>query len=106
MPGLGGGIEDQRDDIHLAQRLHRRVHHAHVEPVQGPVNPRRIDEHDLPAFKILRRDDPIPGRLRLVGDDRDLGADDAVEEGGLAGVGAADQGGESGARHGGNDVTF
>ena len=44
-------------------------------------------------------DDAIAGRLRLGADDAELLADDAVEERGFAGVGFADDGDDSGARH-------
>ena len=36
-----------------AERFHRGVDHAHVHPVQRPVDARRIDEHDLPARGTL-----------------------------------------------------
>src|SRR5690349_3527078 len=52
----------------------------------------RVDEDDLPCGcrVVLRAEDPRPRRLRLVGDDGDLLADDAIEQRGFAGIGPAD----------------
>src|SRR5688572_21459253 len=99
MSGLRRRIEDERDDIHFPERFDRGINHPHVEPVQRAMNPGGIHEDDLTAVQILHRNDPVPGGLRLVGDDRDFGAHDPVEQGGLAGVRATDQRSESGARH-------
>ena len=67
--------------------------------MERPVDPRRIDEHDLAAaLHVLDGEDPVAGGLRLVGDDGDLLADDPVQERGLAGVGPADEGHVSRAR--------
>ena len=90
-----GGVDDRDDDVGLAQRVQRRVHHPHVEPVQRPMNARRVDEDDLPVGPGADADDAVPGRLRLVRDDRQLVADEPVEQRRLAGVGPADEGDES-----------
>ena len=47
LPGPRRRVEDEHHDVHFAQRLDRRVHHPHVQPVQRPVDARRVDEHDL-----------------------------------------------------------
>ena len=73
----------------------RDVDHPHVEAVQGPVHARGVDVDDLPVGTGVGADDAVPGRLRLVGDDRQLGADQPVQQRGLAGVGPADQGDEA-----------
>ena len=49
-----------------------------------------------PVVVVLHADDPRARRLRLVGHDRELLADDAIEEGGLAGVGTTEEGDEAG----------
>ena len=57
-------------------------------------------EHD--HLRVVRRadaDDAIARGLRLLADDGQLLADDAVEERGLAGVGLSDDGDDSGACH-------
>ena len=82
MPSSGGG---------------RRV----VEPLphQGArlVDARRVDEDDLRLGPVQHAADLVAGRLRLVRDDRDLLAEDLVEQRRLAHVGAADEGHEPGA---------
>ena len=54
---------------------------------------------DPPLVEVLHREDPIAGRLGLVGNDGHLGPDDPVEEGGFARVGAADERDRAGMRH-------
>ena len=91
-----GGVDDQGDDVDLAERGHRDVDHAHVEAMQGAMHARGVDVDNLPVGTGVGADDPVARRLRLVGDDRQLGADEPVEQGRLTGVGPADQGDESG----------
>ena len=107
-PGPGRRVEDERDDIHFAQRFNRRIDHAHVQAMERPMNPRCVYEHDLAAVsrifvltmvEMLDRENPIARRLGLVRNDGHLGADDPVEEGGFARVGAADERDRTGARH-------
>src|SRR5262249_41627350 len=57
---------------------------------------RCIEEHDLRVRIVLHAEDPIPRRLRLVGDDRELGPDQAIQQCGLAGIRTADEGNEAG----------
>jgi hypothetical protein len=89
VPGARRRIVDEHDRIHFAQRLDRRIDHPHIHPVQRPVNARRIDERNLSAWVVLGPEDPRPRRLRLVGHDGDLLADDPVEERRLSRIGAA-----------------
>ena len=84
-------VEHQHDDVHLAQRLDGGVHHPHVHAGAAADGCRacrrtrsaRPRSSSPPTMRV-------PRRLRLVGDDGDLRADDAVEQRGLARVGAAD----------------
>ena len=85
--------------IDLFQRVERRVDHADVEAVQR-LDGRRACRRTPPApeglglslaWVVPDADDAIAGGLRLVGNDRELLSDEAVEERGLAGVGPADQ---------------
>ena len=57
----------------------------------------RVDEDDLGACRDGDAADERARRLHLVGDDRHLGADEAVEQRRLAGVGRADEGDEAAA---------
>ena len=67
------------------------IHHPHVQLVQRAMNAGRIEKGDLPARLVEDADDTIARRLRLLGNDRDLLPENAVEERRLAGVGAAYQ---------------
>ncbi len=60
----------------------------------------RVYEYELTARQVLDRDDSIPRRLRLVRNDRDLRADHAIEERGLAGIRTANERGEASTGHG------
>src|SRR5205814_2851176 len=89
--------------IDLAHCLERDVDHPDVHPMRRLVDAWRVNEDDLPCGAglvrpaiILHADDARPRRLRLVRDDGELVTDDAVEECGLAGVGAAEKGDETG----------
>ena len=50
-----------------------------------------VEKHHLAVGIVLHPENPVPRRLRLVGDDGQLGADDPVEQRRLAGVGTADE---------------
>ena len=50
------------------------------------MDPGRVHERDLGSRPAGDPEDPLPGRLRLVRDDRDFLADEAVHESGLADV--------------------
>ena len=89
-------IHHEADDVHFAHRFDGGVHHLHVHPVERTVNARRIDEHDLGVRVVAHAVNPRPRRLRLVGDDGELGADDPVEQRRLAGIRTADERDETG----------
>ena len=73
------------------------VDHRLVEPAARLEDARRVDEDDLRV--VVRGDAAHDGarRLHLVGDDRDLRADQPVDQRRLAGVRRADQRDEAGA---------
>ena len=104
-PGPGRRVEDERDDIHFAQRFNRRIDHAHVQAMERPMNPRSVHEHDLATVgrifivEMLDRENPVARRLGFVRHDRHFGADHPVEKCGFARVGAADERDRTGARH-------
>ena len=93
-------LDHQHHHVHLLQGDERLLDH---EPVQGRtrlVHAGRVDEHHLTAQRPLARpglgqrsgphaDDPVAGGLRARADDGQLLADDPVEQGRLAHVGAA-----------------
>src|SRR5690606_29249433 len=73
-----------------------RIHHAPVHPVHRLVDTGRVDEHDLTGRHVAHTDNPVPGGLRLVGDDGQLLAGESVEQRRLAGVGPAHERDEPG----------
>ena len=58
--------------------------------------PGRVEEDHLPARIVPHAEDPVARRLRLVRDDGELLADEAVEQRRFAGVGPADERDEAG----------
>ena len=60
--------------------------HALGERVARALDAGQVDEHELPVVAGRDAADLAPRRLRLVGDDRHLAADDPVDERRLAGV--------------------
>ena len=96
-----------------ARRLDEHAHHvdlrergtgalvgALAEQRARLVDARRVEQHDLVVGSGAHTADLVARRLRPVGDDRHLRADDPVHEGGLADVGSADERDEPGAeRH-------
>src|SRR6185503_1861145 len=80
-PGPGfTEVSTTRQSTSTSHRLERDVHHPHVHPVRRLVDARRVDEDDLSLLVILHADDARAGRLRLVRDDGELVADNAIEE--------------------------
>src|SRR6266511_22362 len=77
--------------------LHAALH-PFGERVPRLLHARQIDEDHLPALRLVRGDaaNRAPGGLRTIRDDRDLGADDRVDERRLADVGTAGEAGEAG----------
>ena len=61
----------------------------------GLVDPRRVEEDDLAGLVRMDAEDAVARRLGLIGDDRDLMLDDAVDECRLADIRAADDGDET-----------
>ena len=106
MPGPREEVEDEllarprssaasttnRTQVGRAEGVGRVAHHGRVHPVLGLVDAGRVDERDLGAGPARHAEDALAGRLRLVRDDRDLLADEGVDERRLAGVGPADDG--------------
>jgi hypothetical protein len=89
-------VDYNPDDIDFAQRFDCGIHHAHVHPVQRAMDAGRIDEDGLPFGIVLDPHDAVARRLGFIGDDCELLADDAVQEGRFAGVRPSDERDESG----------
>src|SRR5207244_2585272 len=94
-PVLLGHVHQPERKVHLAQAAHGGLHHALVHAVGRLVDAGRVEEDDLAVGPVQDGQDAVAGRLRLVGDDRDLVAHQPVDERGLAHVGPADDGDEA-----------
>ncbi len=92
----GGGrllarVDQQRERVGVGRGAPGGGDHRPVEPPLRRKQSGRVDEHDL---RLALGDDAAHDRARrlgLAGDDRDLFADERVDQGRLAGVGRADQ---------------
>ena len=90
------GVDQHQDDIGILGAAPGGRHHRRVEPAARLEDAGRVDEDDLRI--VVRGDAAHDGarRLHLVGDDRDLRADQLVDQRRLAGVRRADQRDEAG----------
>jgi hypothetical protein len=87
-------LHDHVDPLH---GIAHQVVETHAQGRTRLVESGRVGEHDLHVAGRPDRPDVAPRRLRLVGDDRDLLADQRVHEGRLADVGASHDGHDAGA---------
>src|SRR3984893_4698469 len=90
------GVHHQPEDVHLADRLDRRVDHPSVHPVQRAMDSGRVQEHHLGIRVVPDAENPGARRLGLVRDDGELGPDETIEERRLAGIWPADERYEAG----------
>src|SRR5205807_3596355 len=88
---------DEADEIDVLDGTMGRLQHERSELAVGRVQPGRVDEHHLGAGEILDPGDAIPRCLRPRRDDRELLADETIQQRRLSGVGPTDQRYESGA---------
>ena len=92
------GVDQHRDDVGVVRAAPGRRDHGAVEPPPRRENARRVDEDELRA--ALHRDaaHQRARRLHLGRDDRDLAADQRIDQRRFAGIGRADQRDEAAAR--------
>src|SRR5258705_2147715 len=85
------GIDQHAYDVGIARARPGGRDHGALEPALGCENARRVDEHELRI--ALDRDAPQQRArgLDLVRDDRDLGANQSIDERRLAGIGRTNQ---------------
>ena len=76
---LAGG-EHEKDSLHVFERLVDGALHALGERVARTLETGQVGEHELVVVAVHDPHDAAPGRLRLVGDDRDLSAAERVYE--------------------------
>jgi len=97
-----GRVDEEADHVDLAQRREGAAVGALAQQRARLVDPGRVEEHDLRVLVGANAAHLRARRLRAVGDDRDLAADELVQERGLADVGSPDEddrGAASGAFH-------
>ena len=92
----GGGVDHEEKEIDAFYGGGDFVHHLAAEGGVCVVETGRVDEDDLTFGACDDALDAVAGGLRLRGDDGDFLADEAIEERGFAGIGAADDGDEAG----------
>ena len=91
-------VDEQQRRVGLAELALDARLHALRQRVARALHAGQVDEHELRAAAHRDPADRAARRLRLVGDDRDLLADDRVDERRLADVRAAGERDEAGAR--------
>ncbi len=73
-------VEHEQDGVDVVERAVDGALHALGEGVEGPLEARHVDEHELVLLAVGDAEDPPASCLRLVGDDRHLGAAKRVDE--------------------------
>ncbi len=94
----GFGIEQHADEIGVMRAAPGRRHHGAVEPTLRREDAGGVDQNDLRVVLDHDAADQCAGRLHLARHDGDLGADQRIDERGLADIGGADQRDEAAAR--------
>ena len=84
-------IEQHADQIGIVRPTPCRRHHRAVEPPLRREDSGGVDQNDLRVVFDHDAADQGAGGLHLARDDRDLGADQRVDQRGLADIGGADQ---------------
>ena len=85
------GIDQHSDDIGVVRPCPGVRHHGAIEPALRREDAGRIDEDELRAARDGDAAQQRARRLHLVGDDRDLAADERVDQRRFADIGRADE---------------
>ena len=85
------GVEQHADEVGVMRPAPGGRHHGAVEPSLRHEDAGRIDQDDLGVVVDHDAADQRPGGLHLARDDGDLGADQRIDQRGLADIGGADQ---------------
>ena len=82
------GVDDEEDRVGVRDLPLDPPLHPLGERVARPLHTREVGHDQLPVSRQVGGDaaDRPPGGLRALGDDRHVGADDRVDQGGLADV--------------------
>jgi hypothetical protein len=87
-----GRLHEDVENIGFVQRFDGRAHHPPVQQMLRLVEARRIEKGDLRARHVRHAQNTGPRRLRLVRYDRDLFAQQAIQQRRLADIGPTDNG--------------
>jgi hypothetical protein len=99
--GSTAGVDQMEHDIDIGEGFAGPVVELLDESgAAGVEKAGGVHEHDLAAGMMDDAVEGIASRLGFWGDDGDFPADEGIEEGGFAGVGTSDQGGETGTETG------
>ena len=85
------GVEQHADEVGVMRPAPGGRHHGAIEPSLRHEDAGRIDQDDLGVVVDHDAADQRPGGLHLARDDGDLGADQRIDQRGLADIGGADQ---------------
>ena len=96
---MGDGFHQQQRAVHVCQTGGDDLHHVIAQSGFGLVQARRIQQDELGIAPVYDAVDPIPGGLRLVGNDGDLFAHQCVGQAGFAHIGPAADGNHGGFRN-------
>ena len=97
-------INDQKSHIALLERSAHFTHHPAAQRRIGLMHARSIDQHNLsrrsslPALHVDVSLDAMPRSLRLVRNDRDLFANQRIQQRRLSRIGTTDNGDEAGSK--------
>src|SRR5262249_51125977 len=88
-------IEHETKHVDVANGLERHIDHPHVHAMQRTVDARGVEKYDLCVRIIADAENPGSRRLRFHRNDREFGANQAIEERRFAGIRPADERHES-----------
>ncbi len=97
----GARIQQHAHQIGIVRAAPRGRDHGAVQPSLGREDPRRVDQDDLRLIFHDNAANQRPRGLHLARHDRDLGADQRIDQRRFSDIGCADQGHETAARRGG-----
>ena len=92
------GVEQHADEVGVMRPGPGGRHHGAVEPSLRHEDAGRVDQDDLGVVVDHDAADQRAGGLHLARDDGDLGADQRIDQRGLADIGSADQRDKAAAR--------
>ena len=94
----GAGVDQQQHEVGVLRAGPGGVDHGAVQAPAGPEDAGGVHQQDLRGAAHEDAEHAEAGGLRLGRDDGEFGAGEAVQQGGFAGVGGAEDGGEAAAR--------